>query len=373
MQLIRRPRLKTLLLLLTSMVPFIILLQLPNLMKLASFASSKRILDVRTVGSAVSQTPPSNTHVKLIWKNPVAPGISTAASVQNSATPSEKRRKSLKATQPKPKLQPPYDPSKYQLTLNQDLCSGEPIKFLVLVQSAVKNFERRAAVRTTWASPEASSSLKFRLGFVLGMSSQSSLQEKVAKEANKFRDIVQSNFTDSYYNISLSSVTALRWAVDNCASYEYLVKVDDDSFVNLMELSRYLSNLPRENSIYGFLMKGYRPNRMKNSKWYTSPQLYNKSRLPDFVSGFAYVMTSDVVPKLYAAAQKTAMFPFEDVYLTGMCRSKTSAVLRNVPRFYNHRRKNAKRCAYANVIAQHELNVTEMETLWRDIRQKRCL
>lgn len=289
---------------------------------------------------------------------------------------------------------PPYDPSKYRFISSPDLCpksrANGGIQFLVLAQSAVKNFDRRTLVRKTWGSVckrssatagASSSAALCRLGFVLGTTKDQSLERRVRDEADRYGDLVRSNFEDSYYNLSLSTVTALRWAHESCADYKYLLKADDDTFVNLAALARYLdtSARRRRKAIYGYLMKGFRPNRDRKSKWFTSPQLYNKARLPDFVSGFAYVVTRDAVEPLYAAARTTIMFPFEDVYVTGMCREKASdsepIALENVPKFYNHKKRNRAPgpCPYAGVLAQHELTPTETARLWQNIQTGKCV
>lgn len=297
---------------------------------------------------------------------------------------------------------PPYDPSEYRFISSPDFCSkssrthgggdGGGVQFLVLTQSAVKNFDRRTLVRKTWgsvckrsgatgASSSSSSATLCRLAFVLGTTKDQNLERRVRDEAGRYGDLVRSNFEDSYYNLSLSTVTALRWAHESCANYKYLLKADDDTFVNLAALGRYLATSARrrQKTIYGYLMKGFRPNRDQKSKWFTSPQLYNKARLPDFVSGFAYVLTRDAVEPLYAAARTTIMFPFEDVYVTGMCREKVGGsepiALENVAKFYNHKKRNraAGPCPYAGVLAQHELTPTETARLWKNIQTGKCV
>ncbi|KAM7302035.1 putative galactosyltransferase [Ixodes scapularis] len=126
------------------------------------------------------------------------------------------------------------------------LCSGKAGRsFLVLVQSASRNTERRNAIRDTWASPTKDSFSGIRLGFVLGTPRKASLNDKVLREADEYRDIIMSNFTESYYNLSLSTVTLLRWAVENCAGYDYLVKADDDAFLNLTALRKVFKTLLR--------------------------------------------------------------------------------------------------------------------------------
>lgn len=306
--------------------------------------------------------------------------------------------RSRKAARPKPSWLPPYNPSKFRFTLNPNLCSGGddvPVLFLVLVQSAVKNFDRRSLVRDTWGSvcrhndSAAGRAALCRLGFVLGTSPDPVLEYRLRDESSRHGDLVQSDFVDSYYNLSLSTVTGLRWAHENCKRYAYLLKADDDAFVNLAALREYLAGKSqrRRRAIIGYLMKGFRPNRNRASKWFTSPQLFAKARLPDFVSGFAYAVTRDAVGPLYAAARVAPIFPFEDVYVTGMCRERAPVVagsnpitLEGAPRFHNHRKKkrgdvpaNKRLCSlYGNVLAQHELTAAETRQLWEDLKSGKC-
>uniref|UniRef100_A0A224YTI2 Hexosyltransferase n=1 Tax=Rhipicephalus zambeziensis TaxID=60191 RepID=A0A224YTI2_9ACAR len=164
-----------------------------------------------------------------------------------------------------------------------------------------------------------------------------------------------------------------------------MVKADDDAFVNLAALRKHLASKSRlrRKAIIGYLMKGFRPNRNRASKWFTSPQLFAKARLPDFVSGFAYAVTRDAVGPLYAAAQVAPIFPFEDVYVTGMCRERAPVVagsnaiaLEGAPRFHNHRKKSRGKktlCSlYGTVLAQHELTAAETKSLWEDLKAGRC-
>lgn len=346
---------------------------------------------------SVAQRAKANKEGAILVEENVARRVApkdSAKGVQKVKNGKVAKKEAKKSAPRKLAWMPPYDPSKYRFVSSPDLCpksgaNGE-IQFLVLAQSAVKNFDRRTLVRKTWGSVckrssttagASSPAALCRLGFVMGTTKDQSLERKVREEADRYGDVVRSNFEDSYYNLSLSTVTALRWAHESCSDYKYLLKADDDTFVNLAALGRYLATSARRRrkAIYGYLMKGFRPNRDRNSKWFTSPQLYNKARLPDFVSGFAYVVTRDAVEPLYAAARTTIMFPFEDVYVTGMCREKASdaeaIALENVAKFYNHKKRNRAPgpCPYAGVLAQHELTPTETARLWQNIQTGKCV
>lgn len=45
--------------------------------------------------------------------------------------------------------------------------------------------------------------------------------------------------------------------------------------------------------------------------------MYSQKTYPNYLSGTGYVMSVDVVPRLYRAARKTPIFHLEDVYITG--------------------------------------------------------
>ncbi|KAH6939423.1 hypothetical protein HPB50_017821 [Hyalomma asiaticum] len=326
--------------------------------------------------------------------------------------------RSRKAARPKPSWLPPYNPSKFRFTLNPNLCSGGddvPAFFLVLVQSAVKNFDRRSLVRDTWGSvcrhndSATGRTALCRLGFVLGTSPDPVLEYRLRDESSRHGDLVTVRLRGLLLQpvpvhgdgpaVGTRELQAIRHMLFTCPEFHekeiflflrrYLLKADDDAFVNLAALRGYLAGKSRRRrrAIIGYLMKGFRPNRNRASKWFTSPQLFAKARLPDFVSGFAYAVTRDAVGPLYAAARVAPIFPFEDVYVTGMCRERAPVVagsdpitLEGAPRFHNHRKKkrgdvpaNKRLCSlYGSVLAQHELTAAETRQLWEDLKSGKC-
>lgn len=47
--------------------------------------------------------------------------------------------------------------------------------------------------------------------------------------------------------------------------------------------------------------------------------MYSGNTYPAYLSGTGYVMSMDVVEKLYKTSLVTPLFHLEDVYLTGKC------------------------------------------------------
>ncbi|KAK8764334.1 hypothetical protein V5799_033058 [Amblyomma americanum] len=66
------------------------------------------------------------------------------------------------------------------------------------------------------------------------------LQERVANESARYGDVIQAAFRDSYRNLTLKTVFLLKWAYMHCSSTRFVMKADDDVFVNVNNLLRFL-------------------------------------------------------------------------------------------------------------------------------------
>ena len=51
---------------------------------------------------------------------------------------------------------------------------------------------------------------------------------------------MQWDFLDTYQNLTIKSIMSLKWASQNCKEAAYVVKMDDDIFVNPPNLARLL-------------------------------------------------------------------------------------------------------------------------------------
>lgn len=63
--------------------------------------------------------------------------------------------------------------------INSDICdhySSDSSKLLILIESKSDNFERRRAIRQTWALKQRQEALNFRVAFLLGVSGDSDHQ-----------------------------------------------------------------------------------------------------------------------------------------------------------------------------------------------------
>ena len=78
--------------------------------------------------------------------------------------------------------------------------------------------------------------MKTRLAFMLGYSADNLQQEKIKNESDSHQDIVQGNFLDSYKNLTYKTVMGHMWVSRFCAQAEFVMKADDDIYLDLYGL-----------------------------------------------------------------------------------------------------------------------------------------
>ncbi|XP_067003763.2 beta-1,3-galactosyltransferase 1 isoform X2 [Anabrus simplex] len=248
-----------------------------------------------------------------------------------------------------------------------DLC-GQQLFLLIVVCSAVTNFEARAAIRETWASVASTSNNNtktVKVAFLLGDPDNSTLQEQVEEESIRHGDVIQEGFIDSYNNLTLKTVMMLKWVHSYCTSAHFIMKTDDDMFVNINNLIKLLKVKGGPGLLLGTLICGAKPILDANSKWYSPRYMYAGRVYPNYVSGTGYVMAADVAQNLYRVALRTPLFHLEDVYLTGVCARKAGIRPRDYPGFtYGHRRMDPCVLNEPSVITSHRVDMTEMRKVW---------
>jgi beta-1,3-galactosyltransferase 1 len=260
----------------------------------------------------------------------------------------------------------------------RDLCNDDTMRWrlvaVIIVCSAVENQPERDVIRRTWGSV-SSSEQHVRVVFLLGRrlaetndTIRSSYDEAVAAESRQYGDVIQADFIDTYANLSRKSLAALRWAETYGACAEFVVKSDDDTFINTPLLVRDLGTCAHRRFVMGHVIARAQPVRDPEEKWFTPVSVYRAPAYPTYASGAAYVVSGDAVGLLLRAAKAgtQSMFWIEDVYVTGML-AKVAGVQLIVNGKFDGYRPLADVCAVRNHIVQHRIARAEMYRLWRDV------
>ena len=235
---------------------------------------------------------------------------------------------------------------------------------VVVVCSAVENVARRDAIRRSWGSPEQLRKLGLRVVYVLGRAE--GRDGDVLVESRRYGDVVQADFVDSYSNLSVKSLAALHWAADYAACARFIVKTDDDTFINTHLLSRDLSGTAHRRFVMGHVIARAQPVRTPGAKWFTPTSLYPSDTYPTYASGAAYVISGDGIRPLLRAAASVRLFWIEDVYVTGML-ARAAGLQLIVNGKFDGYRPMSDDCAVRNHVALHRVSADEMIKLWATV------
>lgn len=251
---------------------------------------------------------------------------------------------------------------------NENVChtdtGNSTIKVIVLISTMHQNTEKRKAIRETWMSPYAGNSGPVRYMFLLGMISDKALQVALETESASYRDILQEDFVDSYNNLTLKTMMAFRWASNFCQKAEFVMKTDDDMFVNINGLLRAVDQhrdvLGR--SVGGFCVLSANPIRDKGSKWYASEKMYPHRKYPGYCSGTGYVTSMSVTQRVFEISKHLPFFHLEDIFV-GLCINKLGFTFTRIGGF------NANfipiSCSYKqSVITSHGVSPKQMRQAW---------
>lgn len=207
------------------------------------------------------------------------------------------------------------DLENFEFLINQETLCGKRPLILILIHSAPDNFQKRQVIRETWGKSVNRSGLVFLLGTV----ESQALQNRLMTENNLNGDLVQGNFLDSYRNLSYKHVMGLKYFRFFCPDTMYVLKTDDDVFVNTPFIYQLLEDQASlRELLFCYEVVGARVKRSFRSKWRVSSREYSEKFYPSYCPGFSILYSADVVQKLYEEAQESRYFWIDDVWVTGI-------------------------------------------------------
>lgn len=260
----------------------------------------------------------------------------------------------------------------------------EDLRLIYIIKSAPDNFHLRAAIRITWGYEKRFSDVEIRTVFLVGATNSLLLQKSIDEEYRQYSDIVQANFTDSYYNNTYKTMMGFQWAIKHCANSKYYMFVDDDYYVstkNVLRFLRYPTNYPEylkkplsnvkilmntsgkktlqvddyqlSNDVRLFVGYVFRssPHRHFISKWYVSLEEYPYHMWPPYVTAGAYILSKNALSDMYYASYYTKHFRFDDIYL-GLLAYKSKIEPYHCDEFYFYK-KSYNKFNYEYTIASH--------------------
>ncbi|XP_060065317.1 beta-1,3-galactosyltransferase 1-like [Ylistrum balloti] len=205
---------------------------------------------------------------------------------------------------------------KYNINPTHTCDQSDKIKLLFIVKSSPKHNDRRIKIRETWANRKRFPAI--RTVFSIGIPGSGTTLLDLQDESVTYKDILQVHYLDNYYNLTLKTITGLKWAVTNCERVPYVLSVDDDMYVatDLLLNFLYRPNVRKINALFsGHLLVNTKPIRSDHSKWFLEKSEYPFQNYPNYIFGGFVIMSMSTVKSFTIAAQYTKLLKFEDVYL----------------------------------------------------------
>ncbi|XP_030758173.1 beta-1,3-galactosyltransferase 5-like [Sitophilus oryzae] len=216
--------------------------------------------------------------------------------------------------------------------INPEACNV-PVFLLVLVSSAANHLHHRHIIRTTWGQQRTG----IKIIFVLGKVQDNILQREIVKESNVYGDIIQGNFLDTYRNLTYKTMSAFKFMLYHCKKASYMLKIDDDDFVNVPLLLNFLKNdlsvSGTDNVFICNHLTGYQVSRNVSSKWYVSEMDLSDDFYPSYCAGWYVLLSPDVLFRLYETTQKLKYISVDDALIYGYAREKCNLVHTDFTRF----------------------------------------
>lgn len=258
-----------------------------------------------------------------------------------------------------------------QLIANTQMCKlnsdTETVETVIAIFSRPKNTEARNTLRRTWLSYLKGNSGQLRYTFVFGVSLHPNENRIIESESKLYSDVAQGDFIDNYHGLTNKTMFAFQLVENYCKLARFLVKTDDDVFLNIFNLVKtiYLNQQDLNSNVIGSCLNSRRPVRNQNSKYYISYLEYPFSLYPKFCSGTCYVMSIELALKIRKASVNVPYFPLEDVYV-GMCLQLLSASVKDITGFHTNVEGFSEEEFYRkNFISGHFLSPALIETIWR--------
>jgi hypothetical protein len=167
---------------------------------------------------------------------------------------------------------------------------------------------------------------QIKLLFFLGLPRTKTIMETIRGELSMYQDIVVDDVQESPSQLeqTVKTLRMFKWVVAHCSQARYLVKMNDDVYLNLPMFLDFLQASVPADEDSGQLIAGYKysyegiGDRTKDSEDPASISNKGKTYSPEFAAGFFQLFELQAVINIYNASLQTPLYPLEeDAFLTG--------------------------------------------------------
>ena len=218
--------------------------------------------------------------------------------------------------------------------------TNDKFLFLVLISSSAgsqKNRDRREAIRKTWGNcnnnqleealrnqslvhsvAEGSEFVKdyykCKVFFFVGETGNKTEDVRMKKEATVYKDVIIVGVKENYRNITWKLRSAMQFT--SHFDMKYLIKTDDDVYINLPRLAEYIATGPGFSTpIYGGTTYTGKVVRDPLHRHYVHKFDYEERYYPLYCKGSMIVLSGSLLPSVVGAFAHLKPFNIDDAYL----------------------------------------------------------
>ncbi|XP_049730853.1 beta-1,3-galactosyltransferase 5-like [Elephas maximus indicus] len=246
-------------------------------------------------------------------------------------------------------------------------CRQNPPFLVLLVTSLHAEVVARMAIRQTWGREMVVKGKRIKTFFLLGITTKDQEMTIVTLEGRRYQDIIQKDFVDVYFNLTLKTMMGIEWVHHYCPEAAFVMKTDSDMFVNVYYLTELLLKKNRTTRFFtGFLKMNEFPIRDNSSKWFVSKLEYPWDKYPPFCSGTGYVFSGDVASQVYYVSESVPFIKFEDVFV-GLCLDELNIKLEELhsEQTFFPEGLHFSTCRFKKIVTCHFIKPPEMLIYWQ--------
>lgn len=262
-----------------------------------------------------------------------------------------------------------------------DVNNSEEVFLLLVIKSSPGNYERREVLRKTWAKERIHNGVWIRRIFISGTSGEGPEKEKMNKllevEQRDFSDILQWDFNDAFYNLTLKQMLFLQWMQRNCPNARFLLNGDDDVFAHTDNIVEYLQSLQDNDGskhlFTGYLFEHEKVVRWPPSKYYVPTQLQKENEYLPYCGGGGYILSGYTAMAIHRTSPYVPLHPIDDAYM-GMCLAKAGlspsshiGVKTLGIKVPSNAQDNLEPCYLRQLLLVHQYLPAQMYVMWKRV------
>ena len=254
-------------------------------------------------------------------------------------------------------------------------CRNDDVFLVALIGSSPAAFDVRMAIRETWANVPDAEALGVQTMFVMGLplpveDVDENIQTSVFQENERYDDILQGNFSNTFGNGTLKYLMGLKWVTNRCSGAKFVYWGDDNLFANYERIVKQLRGLKSgydKHLWQGKIISKSRAVRDKNNRYYVSFDQFRGEVYPPFCTNDAgFVLSMTAARQLYTSSWNQTLIPFPDAY-TGVIADRYKWTITNDERF-TYKNLKGDACELRKVITSRGFpNVESIYKSWTNL------